>query len=369
MATIRRRSPLVAEQSPGFANVLDPVSELRERLAEVLHDLHTPLAALSLLALPAPADGSPEDDARRQLRRAVTSLRRQTHILRDHPLFGPRSLRLATIRCELACWSSQLRPPLEELAQARGMELDWAEPEPGAIVDLDPQRFGAAIEHLFLHRSRRSSRPGRLRVAIACRDGDLLVSIGALEARVADPRPPRQRVPAGVEFAAAVIAAHGGDLEDVEGEGGWCEWRIRVPCDSGTDSALGPDLLLDDDAPVRVLVVEDDQALRELLADLLSIRFPVVACRDAAEALRSLEEGVPDLLVVDHGLPDATGIELVRRIREVAGTCIPLLLVTGSTAGEGLASLERMKVLIKPFRGTDLLAQSIDLLKETSTRR
>lgn len=369
MATIRRRSPLVAEHSPGFANVLDPVSELRERLAEVLHDLHTPLAALSLLALPAPADGSPEDDARRQLRRAVTSLRRQTQILRDHPLFGPGALRLSTIRCELSCWLSQLRPPLEELAQARGMELDWTEPEAGASVDLDPQRFGAAIEHLFLQRSRRSSRPGRLRVAVECRDGDLLLRIGGIEAPAADPQSPRHRASAGVEFAVAVIAAHGGELEDVEDDGGWCEWRIRVPCDSGPDSALGPDLLLDDDAPMRVLVVEDDQALRELLTDLLSIRFPVVGCRDAAEAMQSLEDGVPDLLVVDHGLPDATGIELVRRIREVVGTCIPLLLVTGSTAGDGLASLERMKVLVKPFRGTDLLAQSIELLRETNARR
>ena len=363
MPPYRRRPQPSVDQSTRLADVPTTVSELRERLAEVLHDVHTPLAALSLLALPETPDGSPEDDARGQLRRAVTALRRQTQVLRDHPDFRSHPILLASTRCEFSAWLAELHPILAEIAEARGVSLDWEVPVSGGVFHCDPQRLSAAVEHLFLQRSWRSTRPGRLRVQAHAEASELRLLIGGSEALVPDPFAAQDRMPVGVEFALEVLAAHGATVCDFKGENGWREWRIAIPRPSDSDSLLDSDPSVDTDSLSRVLVVEDDQALRELLTDLLSIRYPVVACRDASEALQSLETGFPDLMVVDHGLPDGTGLELAQKIRDLCGERIPLLLVTGSTASDGLDRLERMHVLTKPFRGTDLLARSAALLK------
>lgn len=357
----RRRRPAAAEGAP--PKLQDPASEveaLRDRLAEVLHDLHTPLASLSLLALPEPVDGSPEDDARRQLRRAVTTLRRQTQILRDHPLLRQEAPRMALVCCRVRTWSAELRPALEEIARARGVDLEWSPPSEDGRFFADVQRLGCALEHLLAQKAWRSIRPGSLRVRVELDARDVVVSI---DGREANTEPPTERPSAAVEFALAVVAAHHGHVSEIVVGGGWRRWRIAVPRDTTADSSTGPEDSNVDDAPHRVLVVEDDQALRELLHDLLSIRHRVVACRDASEALQSLVDGLPDLLVVDQGLPDGTGLDLAVQIRGRAGTPIPLLLVTGATTLESLDRLENMRILTKPFRGSELLARSEEMLR------
>lgn len=343
--------------------VPETVHDLRERLAEVLHDLHSPLAALSLLALPDGAETFPEDDVRNQLRRAVTSLRRQTFVLRDHPLFRSAPVVLSSARCELAPWLAELKTQLVELARARGIDLDWAAAPEDSFFVFDATRLLGAIEHLFMHRARRSARPGVIRFRCAFHQAGLEIRIAGREAPDPDPLAPRHRPPAGVEFAAAVVEAHDGTLTESLGSDGFTEWLVQLPCPSGCESGFD-DVDSSHDGPLRrVLVVEDDQALRELLTDLLSIRFQVDSSRDAAEALACARENPPDLLVADQGLPDSMGTDLALEIRRVCGATIPLLLVTGSGPDVGLPSLPRMRVLVKPFRGTDLLAQSSELLR------
>lgn len=357
MCSYRRTIP------PDPSLVPETVFELRERLAEVLHDLHSPLAALSLLALPEDPDSGPEDDTRHQLRRAVIALRRQIFVLRDHPLFRSTPMVLAPSKRDLDPWLAELRGLLAELAKARGIDLDWVPHLGGGGFVFDAQRLSGAVEHLFMHRARRSSRPGSVRVRCHWDANHFEIGIAGLDASDVDPVSPRYRFSAGVEFASAVIEAHDGFLTEIDSGDGLREWLVRVPFPAGADSSFDEVSNVQEGPLRRVLVVEDDDALRELLSDLLSIRFRVDASRDAAGALRCALENPPDLLVVDQGLPDSSGIELVRRIRTSLGRSIPVLLVTGTVESVDLPVLERMRVLIKPFRGTDLLAQSTDLLR------
>lgn len=343
----------------------ESVHELRERLAEILHDLHSPLAALSLLALPEDSSNLPEDGPKRQLRRAVTALRRQTFVLRDHPLFRSAPIVLSSARVELRPWLDDLRVQLEELARARGIDLEWGPvPASGSFV-FDAPRLSGAVEHLFMHRARRSTRPGRVRVSVRSDRDALEIAIAGQEASDPDPLAPRHRSPTGVEFAAAVVEAHDGELLEELLLDGFVEWRLRVACSSYFDSAFDADSSAHDGALRRVLVIEDDQALRELLVDLLSIRFQVDSSRDASEALQCAIDNPPDLIVADQGLPDAVGTDLAQTIRERTGVEIPLLLVTGCGPDVGIPKLSRMGVLVKPFRGTDLLSRSSDLLRSS----
>ena len=74
------------------------------------------------------------------------------------------------------------------------------------------------------------------------------------------------------------------------------------------------------DAAATILVVEDDDATRTFLADNLSADgYEPLTADCARDARRLLETKFPDLAIVDLGLPDGSGLELVRRVREADG--------------------------------------------------
>jgi two-component system OmpR family response regulator len=78
----------------------------------------------------------------------------------------------------------------------------------------------------------------------------------------------------------------------------------------------------------RLLVVEDEPNIRELLATSLTFAgFDVVTAADGAEAIRLATTDSPDLVVLDVMLPDLDGFAVTRRIRE-SGRHLPIVFVT-----------------------------------------
>jgi len=133
-----------------------------------------------------------------------------------------------------------------------------------------------------------------------------------------------------------------------------------------------------DDA-TTILVVEDDPATRTFLADNLTADgYEVLVCDCARDALRLLDAKAPDLLLLDVGLPDASGLEVLRRLRAADGVSsrmdpgTPALVVTGR-AGEldRLRGFERGAddVVAKPFSYAELRARVAALLRRAGGRR
>jgi len=94
------------------------------------------------------------------------------------------------------------------------------------------------------------------------------------------------------------------------------------------------------DEPATLLVVEDDPAVRTFLADNLTADgFDLVVAETARDAIRLLEHAHPDLALLDLALPDGSGFEVLRRIREADGAAsridpgLPVIVLTGR-AGE-----------------------------------
>jgi DNA-binding NarL/FixJ family response regulator len=84
-----------------------------------------------------------------------------------------------------------------------------------------------------------------------------------------------------------------------------------------------------DSAPVRVLLVEDNQVFREALELLLGLREDVVvvgSVGDGGEAVPAAHEHVPDVVLIDYRLPGLDGVEATRALREalpdVAVVCL-----------------------------------------------
>jgi two-component system KDP operon response regulator KdpE len=108
-----------------------------------------------------------------------------------------------------------------------------------------------------------------------------------------------------------------------------------------------------------ILVVEDDEETRRAVARDLSARgYRVEEAADGATALDRWEQRRPDLVLLDLGLPDIDGLQIVRRIRRDAST--PIVILSGRyEEREKVAALERGAddYVTKPFGVDELNAR------------
>lgn len=111
--------------------------------------------------------------------------------------------------------------------------------------------------------------------------------------------------------------------------------------------------------PVRVLLVEDDDDNRELMAEVLAAAgFEVVSAATGKDALRSLSARPVDVIVTDVGMPGMGGLELAAAARKVAPS-VPVIVVTGWAEREDIAASKDVEaVLVKPV-DPDVLAQAV----------
>ena len=117
----------------------------------------------------------------------------------------------------------------------------------------------------------------------------------------------------------------------------------------------------------QVVVCEDDTATLELLCDhLVADRYGVTAAPTAADALRLCQYGTPDLLLLDLSLPDASGLDVLRELREPdrsVGRFDPRLgvvILSGrGTERDRVRGLEQGAddYVVKPYHYSELLAR------------
>jgi signal transduction histidine kinase/CheY-like chemotaxis protein/HAMP domain-containing protein len=121
----------------------------------------------------------------------------------------------------------------------------------------------------------------------------------------------------------------------------------------------------------RVLLVEDEVAVMEALCVVLESRgLAVQRARNGTEALAALGTAPPDLVILDIGLPDMVGWEVLRRLREEERTRdLPVLVLTNPTDAEAGARLQpdAEEFLAKPVSARMLEETVVRLLESTAT--
>src|SRR5713226_8297027 len=147
--------------------------------------------------------------------------------------------------------------------------------------------------------------------------------------------------------------------------------QARRPTAQATARAQAPATRLDG-TPIRVLVVDDEPSLAELLASVLRYEgWEVQTAGDGAAAVRTAREFRPDAVVLDIMLPDFDGLEVLRRIRtELPHVCVLFLTakdavedrVAGITAGGD-------DYVTKPFSLEEVLARLRGLLRRAGITR
>jgi len=120
----------------------------------------------------------------------------------------------------------------------------------------------------------------------------------------------------------------------------------------------------------RVLVVEDDEAIADVLRRTLRQEgHEVRSAGDGPDALRAADEFVPDLVILDLGLPGLDGVEVCRRLR--AASDVPILILTARTElGDRISGLDSGAddYLSKPFERQELLARMRALMRRRPPR-
>ena len=124
-------------------------------------------------------------------------------------------------------------------------------------------------------------------------------------------------------------------------------------------------------ADTRILVVEDEQPIRDLIAfGLRRAGCDVVLAEHSQAALASVGDRRPDLILVDWMLPDMSGLELIRALRRDAATRdIPIMMLTArADEADKVAGLETGAddYLTKPFSARELIARIQAVLRRST---
>lgn len=118
--------------------------------------------------------------------------------------------------------------------------------------------------------------------------------------------------------------------------------------------------------PPRILVVEDDQGVRESLVVVLQVQgYEVIGVERGEAAVRHLESSPADLVVLDLNLPGIDGLETCRRLRAIAFTGPILMLTARHEVRDRVSGLDAGAddYLPKPFALDELLARIRALLR------
>ena len=111
----------------------------------------------------------------------------------------------------------------------------------------------------------------------------------------------------------------------------------------------------------EILIVDDDDIIRETLYELLSAKYNCDTAETAEQALLKLANGAFDVVLTDITMPGLSGSELLRRVRQLYPQT-PVIMISGISDqdhAEALLKLGAFDYLLKPFR-LEVVEESVE---------
>ncbi|MDT8439208.1 MAG: response regulator [Wenzhouxiangellaceae bacterium] len=394
----------IARQAKRLRN-LD--TEKRAFFANISHELRTPLTMLL-----GPLDQFHEDPERLaeqapMMRRNARRLNRLVEQLLDLQRIEGGQLRISPELYDLVAWLESLADLFRPLAEQRRITIRLDLPGEGVLAWFDREQMEKILGNLISNAIR------------YCKDGDhILIEVRrqseTVRIKIADNGPgiPEHHLPnlfdrfyravdenspiegtgIGLALSRDLIELHGGQIE-AESELGagtsfTLSWPARAIAGHGAanDDRITPDRIamqsitpdphageqheVDTDR-ARLLIVDDNADIREWLGRALGSEFELATAVDGLEALASIDQALPDLIICDWMMPNMDGIELIGKLAK-RPDCDGLPIIMLTARGDVRDRIDAHQAgavafVAKPFN-LELLRTQIDSILEQQLR-
>lgn len=336
---------------------------LGELTAGTAHDLNNLLTAVvTRLQIVMPSVVSP--NLRRALQSAERAAADAAEFVRRLQRFArttPREARRLVDINQIVTEARQITKVLwQDLAQVEGVTIEVVvEAATAPPVMASDEALAEAVTNLVLNAV--DALPAGGRITLRTFTSDAWVGLAVSDTGVGMPDEVRRRAseplfttkgPAdaglGLSMVADIVREHGGelDIESVEGQGTTVTIRLpRLP-QRHDELRAAPAAAAAPVGPLRILLIEDDPGVRDVLDSMLGVLgCKVITAGGGREGLDLLktESGV-DLVLTDLGMPDLNGLEVARTIA-AQWPGIRVALVTGWAEGLTLAPEDRERVV------------------------
>jgi PAS domain S-box-containing protein len=319
-----------------------------EFLAMLGHELRNPLSpiltAVQLLKLRGDGSSTREQTI---IERQAQHLIRLVDDLLDVSRITRGKVQLQKVPTDIAtviATAVEMASPLFEQKQHR-LHLDVA---PHTLfVDGDAMRLGQVVSNLLTNAARYTQEGGDIHVSARASDDEVIVRVrdngmgiapdvlpGIFDMFVQGPRRTDRAeggLGLGLTLVRTLVQMHGGSvIAASDGIGHGSEFVVRLPrlapaAAERPASETGPRPV--DTSACHVLVVDDNVDAAQLLADLLEIKgYTTAVAHDGPSALTEAKRQLPDVAVLDIGLPVMDGYELAAQLRATLGARAPAMV-------------------------------------------
>jgi PAS domain S-box-containing protein len=322
-----------------------------EFLATLSHELRNPLApirtALEVMRL-GRDNWELVDKARLTMERQLTHLVRITDDLLDVSRITQNKVELRRDRIDLRTVLHSAIESTRPLIDAQGHTLMLDLPRLPLWVDADFTRLSQVFANLLNNATKYTERGGQISVAASPDDRHCRIVVS--DTGLGVPQPMLQRIfemfaqvqefrdrtqgglGIGLTLAKRLVELHGGTIDAAsEGPGCGTTFTVRLPLALAIGrAAAAEEVAGDSTGECRVLIAEDNPDAAEMMRMMLTFKgHDVRVAANGLQAVAIAEQFDPHIGFLDIGMPGVDGYEAARRIRDLLGTRIVLVALTG----------------------------------------
>jgi PAS domain S-box-containing protein len=320
----------------------DADSHKDQFLATLAHEMRSPLGpirnAVELMRRTEPVESQVHHQARDIITRQVDHLARLVDDLLDVARISQGKIALQKTEVELSIFVDAAVEITRPLIESRAHTLDVRLPSGKVWIKGDPVRLAQAIANLLNNAAKYTPRGGKITVEAKLEDDAVNITISDTGIGIAPERsaaifelfsqgqtaPDRAQdgLGIGLSLVKQLVDLHGGRISVLSGGIGqgatFCVVLpvMKIDSDSG-ESPPFPAIAEPAKSVGKVLIVDDNQDALSMTSMLLStLGYETITAYDSISALASAKQHLPDVVLLDIGLPGADGYQVARMLRE-----------------------------------------------------